>query len=144
MTENRNNNVGDVEIVVSGMAGRFPNANNIKEYEYNLYNKVDMVDDDESRWPHYHADLPPRTGKIRNLEKFDGNFFSLFGQKVNFIDPQARVLLEHAYEAIIDAGISPESLVGSRTGVFVGCCLGDSRDTHLYQKTAKDGQGVVG
>lgn len=28
------------EIVISGMAGKFPNSHNIEEYEYNLYNKV--------------------------------------------------------------------------------------------------------
>jgi len=102
------------------------------------------VDDDESRWPNYHSELPTRTGKIRNLEKFDGNFFSVLSRNANYIDPQVRILLEHSYEAILDAGISPQSLVGSRTGVFVGCCLGDSKDTYLYQKTVKDGMGVAG
>lgn len=33
------------------------------------------------------------------------------------------MLLEHAYEAILDAGINPKSLRGSRTGVFIGACF---------------------
>jgi len=144
MSQSKNYKVGEVEIVVSGIAGRFPNSNNIKEYEYNLYNKVDMVDDDESRWPNYHAELPLRSGKIRNLEKFDVNFFAMMTRNVKYMDPQVRILVEHSYEAILDAGISPQSLVGSRTGVFVGCCLGDTLDTNLYQKTAKDGMGIAG
>lgn len=41
------------EIVVSGVAGRFPMSNNIDEFTENLYNNVDMIAEDtnEERWP---------------------------------------------------------------------------------------------
>ena len=48
----------DDEIVISGISGRFPNSNNIQEFSDNLYNKVDMVDDDERRWRHTNAEIP--------------------------------------------------------------------------------------
>lgn len=132
------------EIVISGMSGRFPKSNNMREFAENLYNKVDMVDDDESRWPHFHPDVPKRTGKLRNLEKFDASFFSIHNRLANTTDPQARVLLEHTYEAILDAGISPQSLVGSRTGVFIGCSNSDSKDVFLFKVPTKDGHAITG
>jgi len=142
--ENMNiDNDGDA-IVISGISGRFPNANNMHEFEHNLYNKINMSDEDESRWKHFHPEVPKRTGKIRNLNKFDASFFSILNKHANWIDPQCRCLLEHAYEAIIDAGISPQSLVGSRTGVFVGCCYSDSRDSFTFNVPAKEGYGVFG
>lgn len=92
------------EIVVSGISGRFPKSKNMQEFEHNLYNKVDMADDDEIRWKHFHPDVPKRSGKIRNLEKFDASFFSILDKHANQMDPQGRILLEHSYEAILDAG----------------------------------------
>ncbi|CRK94451.1 CLUMA_CG007958, isoform A [Clunio marinus] len=141
MSQEKNN---DDDIVVSGISGRFPNSDNIHEFEYNLYNKVDMADEEESRWKHFHPEVPKRTGKIRNLEKFDASFFSILNKHANQMDPQCRILLEHSYEAILDAGISPQSLVGSRTGVFIGCCFSDSKDTFLYRLPAKEGWGIFG
>lgn len=92
--------INDNEIVVSGISGRFPNSNNVREFANNLYNKVDMTDEDESRWKHFHEDVPKRFGKIRNIEKFDASFFSTLNKHANWTDPQMRMLLEHAYEVI--------------------------------------------
>lgn len=39
------------ELVISGMSGRFPESNTIDEYSYNMYNGIDMVTEDERRWP---------------------------------------------------------------------------------------------
>lgn len=63
------------DIVISGMAGRFPKSANIEIFSKNLYNKVDMVDDLETRWKHLNDEIPIRSGKIENLDKFDANFF---------------------------------------------------------------------
>jgi acyl transferase domain-containing protein/acyl carrier protein len=51
---------------------------------------------------------------------FDPEFFGLTDQKAAVIDPQHRVLLETSWEAIEHAGMAPESLAGSLTGVYVG------------------------
>lgn len=131
-------------IVVSGISGRFPNANNVSEFAHKLYNKIDMTDEDENRWKHFHPEVPARTGKIHNLDKFDASFFSILNKHANQMDPQVRCLLEHSYEAILDAGISPQSLVGSKTGVFIGSCFSDSRDAFFYRVPAKEGYGVFG
>lgn len=131
-------------IVISGISGRFPKSNNMREFAHNLYNKVDMVDDSEMRWKHCHPEVPKRTGKINNLEKFDASFFSIHKRLANTTDPQARILLEHSYEAILDAGVSPQSLIGSRTGVFVGCSYSDSKDAYFFKVPAKDGHAITG
>jgi fatty acid synthase, animal type len=97
-----------------------------------------MLDDDESRWKHFHPDVPRRTGKIRNLEKFDAVSFGVMDKHANKMDPQLRILLEHSYEAIIDSGTSPASLAGSKTGVFVACSLNDAHDAFTYQVPGKN------
>ena len=38
------------EIVISGIAGRFPDSDNVKHLEYNLMNKIDLVTGDDRRW----------------------------------------------------------------------------------------------
>jgi fatty acid synthase, animal type len=133
-----------VKVAVSGISGRFPKSNNMKEFANNLYNKIDMLDDGESRWKHVDSEVPKRSGKINNLNKFDASFFSIHNKLANAMDPQARILLEHSYEAILDAGISPQSLVGSRTGVFIGCMLSDSLNMYLSKIPNKDGHSLTG
>jgi fatty acid synthase, animal type len=132
------------DVVVSGISGRFPKSNNMNELSHNLYNKVDMVDDEETRWKHFSPEVPKRTGKINNLNKFDASFFSIHNRLANATDPQARILLEHSYEAILDAGISPQSIAGSRTGVFIGCSMSDSKDQFLFKIPTKDGHALLG
>ncbi|KAG5667645.1 hypothetical protein PVAND_015619 [Polypedilum vanderplanki] len=134
----------DDEIIISGISGRFPNSKNVEELSYNLYNKIDMVDDVERRWKHLNDEMPKRYGKTVNLEKFDASFFSINYKQAHNMDPQARILQEHAYEAIMDAGVAPKSLRGSRTGVFISCCTTEV-DEHFYFGTAiKDGMGLTG
>jgi fatty acid synthase len=39
------------DIVISGIGGRFPESDTIDEFAKNLYNKVDMIVEDDRRWP---------------------------------------------------------------------------------------------
>ncbi|XP_014473451.1 PREDICTED: fatty acid synthase-like [Dinoponera quadriceps] len=71
------------EIVISGISGRFPNSDNMKQLEENLLNKMDLGSDDSRRWSNAHAN-----------------------------NPMCRMLLEHIYEAIIDAGAAGYPIVG--------------------------------
>ncbi|KAH8379368.1 hypothetical protein KR009_004445 [Drosophila setifemur] len=132
------------DIVISGMAGKFPNCSNVAEYEYKLYNKIDMVDDDERRWRHFNPEIPKRSGKINKLEKFDATFFGVHFKQAHTMDPQTRILIETAYEAVIDAGINPKSLRGSKTGVYVGSCISESEKTWFYEKVSSGGFGITG
>ncbi|CAG2166701.1 unnamed protein product, partial [Oppiella nova] len=108
------------DILVSGMSGRFPLSANTDEFAKNLFDGIDMVTDDDSRWPMGLYDLSNRMGKIMDYEHFDWSFFGLMDQLVETIDPQSRLLMETTYEAILDAGLNPQELRGSNTGVYVG------------------------
>lgn len=132
------------EIVISGVSGRFPNSDNMDEFSYNLFNKIDMVDDDERRWRHTNSEIPRRSGKINNLEKFDASFFGVNFKQARCMDPQSRLILEHAYEAVLDSGTNPRSIRGSNTGVFVGVSFNESEKVWIYEKISKDGFGVTG
>ncbi|KAL7023366.1 hypothetical protein ACKWTF_012570 [Chironomus riparius] len=136
--------VNNEDIVISGISGRFPNSKNVKEFENNLFSKVDMTDEDESHWKHFSDEVPRRFGKVPNLEKFDAAFFSTLNKHANWTDPQLRILLEHSYEAILDAGVSPQSLIGGKTGVFIGLSMSDAKDTFTHCVPPKDGYLVLG
>ena len=45
-----------------------------------------------------------------------------------------RLMLERSYEAVIDAGINPRLLKGSRTAVFIGSCFSESDKALFYDK----------
>ena len=49
--------------------------------------------------------LPKRSGKLKDLSKFDAAFFGVHPKQANTMDPQLRMLLEVTYEALIDAGL---------------------------------------
>jgi acyl-CoA synthetase (AMP-forming)/AMP-acid ligase II/3-oxoacyl-(acyl-carrier-protein) synthase/acyl carrier protein len=59
-------------------------------------------------------------GFVEGVGCFDGGLFGLSGREVGVMDPQQGLVLEVAWEALESAGIAPDSLRGSRAGVFVG------------------------
>jgi fatty acid synthase, animal type len=132
------------EVVISGIAGRFPQSENVEEFKKNLLNKVYLVGDPENRIKFKFSRVANSYGLMKNLEKFDYGAFCLPRSIIGCMDPQGRIVTEHVYEAIIDAGVSPKSLSGSRTGVFVGCINYESLEHWMYNEDVILGLASIG
>ncbi|XP_039312740.1 fatty acid synthase-like [Solenopsis invicta] len=137
------NNNAEEEIVISGIAGRFPNSNNLKELQENLFNKKDLGSDNHGRWDSCY-NMPHRIGNVNNIEKFDTQFFNISAVEALTIDPGTRMFLEHTYEAIIDAGMNPKELRGTRTGVFTATSFGETLCCFCFSKPQLAGLPWIG
>ncbi|NER95034.1 MAG: SDR family NAD(P)-dependent oxidoreductase, partial [Symploca sp. SIO1B1] len=64
--------------------------------------------------------ITSRAGWLENCDRFDAGYFQLSPKEVAEMDPQQRLVLEVAHEALADANINPDHLAGEKVGVFVG------------------------
>ncbi|XP_072934221.1 fatty acid synthase [Epargyreus clarus] len=132
------------EVLITGVSGYFPDSDSVIHLQENLFNKVDLISGDGRRWKLAHPEIPQRTGKINNVNKFDASFFGVHFKQAHTMDPMCRILLEKAYEAVIDAGLNPKELKNTKTGVFIGACFSESEKTWFYEKMQVNGFGVTG
>ncbi|HEX3730983.1 MAG TPA: SDR family NAD(P)-dependent oxidoreductase [Opitutaceae bacterium] len=136
-------------VAIVGLGCRFPGGvRGPESFWRRLREGFDAVGEvPADRWSaeaHFDAD-PEAPGKISTrcgafldeVDRFDAAFFGISAREAEAMDPQQRILLETAWEALEDAGIPPPSLAGSATGVFVGLTMID------YAKLAAAG-GLAG
>ncbi len=76
-----------------------------------------------------------RGGFLEHLDQFDAQFFGISPREAAQLDPQQRLMLEVAWEALEDAGHRPDRLDGKHTGVYVGVWAGD-QEGRLAQDAA--------
>src|SRR6187551_184185 len=83
--------------------------------------------------------IAKRGGFIDDIDQFDPQFFGISPREAPYVDPQHRLLLETAWEAIEDAGIVLDLERGTDLGVFVGISHNDYQG---IQSTAFDHSGI--
>ncbi|MFE3553307.1 type I polyketide synthase [Streptomyces sp. NPDC059193] len=126
----------DDPIAVVSMACRLPGGIDTPEGFWELLaSGGDAVGGLPSRWDGlgvYDPD-PEAVGKsysreggfIEDIERFDASFFGISRREAVSMDPQQRLVLETSWEALERAGIRPDSLSESRTGVYLGAMTSD-------------------
>jgi epothilone polyketide synthase D len=137
-------------IAIVGIGCRFPASDGPEGFWRVVRNGVDaIVDVPADRWSSsafYHPD-PAAPGKVfirqggflrESLEAFDAAFFGMSPREAARLDPQQRLLLEVTWECFEDAGIPPERLAGTRSGVFVGGFMQDSVLNQLSDFNARE------
>lgn len=117
-----------LEIAVIGMAGRFPQAEDVDRFWTNLVEGVDAVsrftDDELLDMGVAKATLDDEKyvrakGVFPNLEYFDAEFFNYAPADASLLDPQVRALHEEVFHALEDAGYSAEGR-SEAIGLFLG------------------------
>ncbi|MCI3271299.1 type I polyketide synthase [Streptomyces cylindrosporus] len=153
----------DDPIAVVGMSCRFPGSPSVGDYwQLLLDGRVVIRDVPSDRWDGqaFLADGPWTPGTITSLRGgylddvrgFDAAFFRVSPREARSLDPQHRLFLEVAYEALEDAGATRDRLRGSATGVFVGMNSSDHsqqvanrlQDVDLYYGTGNSFAGAAG
>ncbi|KAJ8030667.1 Fatty acid synthase [Holothuria leucospilota] len=81
---------------------------------------------------------------LKTLSTFDASFFGMLPVEANTTDPQLRILLEVAYEAIVDGGFNPRELKGSNTGVYIGSSYADANIVFCQGLDAEGGSALTG
>ena len=131
------------EMAIVGMAGRFPGARNIEEFWQNLRDGVESItcfsDADLAAAGVTPAVLSdPNYVKawsvLPDAEWFDAAFFGFSPREAEIMDPQRRLFLECAWEALEDAGYDAEQYHGS-----IGVYGGASMNTYLLHNLQAHG-----
>lgn len=105
-----------LEIAVIGISGRFPNSKNIESFWENLINGKELT----SVFSESTPSQPMAAGGIlEDVELFDASFFGFNPREAEAIDPQHRLALECAWEALENAGYDSER-ESRPIGVYAG------------------------
>ena len=121
-------------IAIVGMACRFPQSKNLSEFWRLLEEGIDAVTDGR---PGNGIAPDIRGAFVDGIEWFDSRFFRISPVEARLMDPQQRMMLETSWEALEDAGIDPNGLRGSQTGVYAG--IGGSEYRQLMESSGKSG-----
>src|SRR5487761_584878 len=130
----------DTALAIIGLAGRFPGATNVGLFWQNVARGVKSIrffSDAELlaagveptllRHPNY-----VKAGAIlEDSDRFDAAFFGYTRREAEVMDPQHRLFMECAWEALEDAAYAPETCAGL-VGVFAGSAFSSYMSHHIY------------
>lgn len=129
-------------IAIIGLAGRFPGARSLDEFWHNISAGIETIESVSD------ADLDAAgiSGEVRSnpyfvrkctvlddADRFDADFFRISPREAEIVDPQQRIFLECAWEALESAGYSAQELQQS-----VGVYAGASMNTYLVSQLMRN------
>jgi len=130
----------DEPIAIIGIGCRFPGGADSPEKFWQLIrdgsDAITEIPPDRFDIAKFYDSRPATPGKViskwggflPDLDKFDAAFFGISPREAERLDPQQRLLLEASWEALENAGQTPERLAASPTGVFIGMWINDFED----------------
>jgi len=133
----------DDDIAIIGIAGRFPLAENINEYWSNIEKGYDLIrkvpakrEEDLNRYLDFmETEVLKKYNEnafLESIDNFDYKFFKLSPKEASLMDPNQRLFLEVAWQAIEDSGYGGYKLKNTDTGVYLG-----------YSPSSKDLYGKI-
>lgn len=121
-------------IAIVGLGCRLPGGINNPELLWDLLKNGGSVIEKlpAGRWQ-WTSDIDPDNkqkgidwgGFLSEIDLFDADFFRISAIEAQSMDPQQRILMELAWQTLENAGITPNSIAGSNTGVFIGASGSD-------------------
>jgi acyl transferase domain-containing protein/acyl-CoA synthetase (AMP-forming)/AMP-acid ligase II/SAM-dependent methyltransferase/acyl carrier protein len=133
-------------IAVVGIGCRFPDAHGPAE-AWRVFREGRCVIGElpDGRWAHSPEEaVTTRGGYLADVQCFDAPFFGIAPREAVFVDPQHRLLLEVAWEALEHAGIPADALAGCPVGAFVGISTNDYSRLLLAHGGAADAYAGAG
>lgn len=116
----------DTDIAIIGLSIRVPGADTVNQFWNHIKNGNEVVADlsslsgeDRSRSSEYGGHFIATNTNIKDIENFDALFFDFSPRDASLMDPQHRLFLECAWEALEGAGYDPRSYKGL-TGLYAG------------------------
>ncbi len=134
----------DTAVALIGMSGRFPGARNVSEYWQNIVKRVKSIrffSDEELLRAGVSPDLLAQPNYVKagatidDIDMFDAPLFKYAPYEAELMDPQHRLFLECAWEALEDAGYDPE-----RYNDLIGVFAGSAISTYLLRNIMPNSQ----
>lgn len=136
-----------LDIAIIAVNGRFPKANSVVEFWENLQNGVEsvrQVSEQELALSGVESNLfsdpnyVKAASSLDDFDLFDANFFGVNPREAEYMDPQNRLFLECAWEALEIAGYDSERYAG-----LIGVYAGSSENTYLINHLAQIGKAQI-
>ncbi|KPA09958.1 non-ribosomal peptide synthetase/polyketide synthase, partial [Candidatus Magnetomorum sp. HK-1] len=143
------------KIAITGLACRFPGAENAEQYWDNIIKGIETIsdfspeaDDIVSQKFSKHKNFVSRSGILNNIDLFDSDFFHFTPKEAKKTDPQHRLFLECAWQALEAAGIDPTRQT-TKIGIYAGCginnyLLKNIVDLYSYDLTSSQIENMLG
>jgi len=133
-------------IAIIGLNAVMPQSQDVWEFWENLEaerNMVTGIPSDRAKWLE-EIQGAKCGGFMKEVDKFDCDFFNISPREAKMMDPQQRIMLEVVWKTIEDAGYNPRELAGTKVGMFIGVSSSDYYDLLLKNNIKIDAVASMG